>query len=128
MKTQNLRAIAALCRTLPESNFNMEFFRLEQSTTPECESIGCVIGHSTILETGTLPRNAEGIIKFKLWSESFTGIQADSREWRWCFSSAWAETDNSPLGAAKRIEYMLAGKWLPETFSGTTAKMVAMYS
>ena len=34
-------------------------------------------------------------------------IQPFSKEWDWCFSSRWADIDNTPTGAALRIEWLL---------------------
>jgi hypothetical protein len=128
MNIKNLRAIAALCRDIPQDKFDMGLYRSEDHTTPECGSAGCVLGHATRLETGELPRRWDGSIDFEEWSESFTGLQHESHSFEWCFSSDWERYDNSPLGAAKRIEWMLKGNEVPNMFNGPTAEMVAMYS
>jgi hypothetical protein len=108
----------------------MWVFRTEQRTAPECNSVGCALGHATRLETGDLPRYADGNISFVGWSEIFTGLREISPEWGWCFWGTWGEHDDTPLGAAKRIEYLLEGKPLPDLLSltGPTAEMVEMYS
>jgi hypothetical protein len=128
MNIKNLQAIADLCRTIPQEKFNMMRYRKGDCITPECNSVGCVLGHSTVLDSGTLPRHSDGNINFELWGERFTGLRDNSPESRWCFGGFWWGCDNSPIGAAKRIEYLLAGKELPDMTSAHTADMVTMYS
>jgi hypothetical protein len=128
MNTKNLKAIATLCRTLSQKDFNMRYYRMGDSSTSECGSVGCVLGHATVLDQGELPLNKNGNINFEEWGEIFTGLRMYSREWRWCFANFWAGQDNTPLGAAARIDYLLAGREVPNMFSGPTAEMVAMYS
>jgi len=128
MNTKNLRAIAKLCREIPQSKFGMAKYRqYDDQASAECGSVGCVLGHATRLETGKLPRDLGGI-RFTPWSEVFTGLDRWSREWGWCFASSWDRVDNTPTGAAARIEWMLAGNPIPEIDLMFTAEAVAMYS
>jgi hypothetical protein len=126
MNRENLQRMADYIRTIPQEKFDMSIYRSGQEETPECDSIGCVVGHCTILDSEELPmvfysKN----IDFYTWSEQFTGlIKTDSSmpewrlhgpEWMWCFDTYWAATDNTPGGAARRIEWLLKnglpGNW-----------------
>jgi hypothetical protein len=105
MNRENLGRMAAHIRTIPKEMFDMYSFRRGQSETPECDSVGCVIGHCTVLDPEPLPRDVFGHIAFVTWSYGFTGLTDD--EWGWCFSGGWSGTDNTTEGAALRIEWLL---------------------
>jgi hypothetical protein len=105
MNRENLKLMAAHIRTIPQEMFNMWWFRGGQAKTPECDSVGCVIGHCTVLDPNPRPRDGFGDIDFRGWSQGFTGLIGN--EWEWCFSSPWQYTDNTPEGAALRIEWLL---------------------
>ena len=93
-------------RTIPQGVFDMEGFREGQHITPECDSVGCVLGHCVGLDPnpdGIARWEDEGINFFK-WSANFTGLSVG---WAWCFSGKWVRTDNTPKGAALRIEWLL---------------------
>lgn len=73
---------------------------------PICGSVGCAVGHGPYA----------GIEKHKneCWSEysdRFSGLKTSCiiyvAEWDWCFNPKWADVDNTPEGAAKRINYLL---------------------
>ena len=42
-----------------------------------------------------------------LYSERIFGIEFGTDKWDWCFSGLWHKTDNTPEGAADRIEWVL---------------------
>jgi hypothetical protein len=116
MNKQNLQRMADHIRTVPDYDFNMEVFRLWGNKSRKCTTVGCVIGHCTVLvPDNTLPRFSNGYIDFCQWSEEFTGLLYDDPEWHWCFSSVWGYVnhDNTPEGAALRIEWLI-NKGLPE--------------
>jgi hypothetical protein len=121
MNRENLQRMADYIRTISAENFDMYVYRegdhLVQYSSSECKTVGCVIGHCTILDVENLPRNGDGSgsILFATWSETFTGLEACSKEWDWCFSYKWSTVDNSPEGAARRIEHML-DKGVPHNF------------
>ena len=105
MNRENLQRMADYIRTIPQAMFSMRSYRFADETTKECGSIGCVIGHCTILDTNPLPRCLDGTIDFCEWADSFTCVTND--EWLWCFAGFWAGIDNTPTGAADRIEWLL---------------------
>lgn len=108
MNIENLQKMADYVKTILPVNFTMWIYRNGQMKTTECNTIGCIIGHCTVLDDPqNLPKDYEGDIKFGLWSEKFTGLKWETKEWNWCFSSEWSKADNTPEGASKRIEYFL---------------------
>lgn len=120
MNRHNLERMAHHIRTVPQEKFSMDDFRpfticYYGWDKTECDTVGCVIGHCTILSSEPLPRTDDGIIKFKLFSELFTGLPVHGPAWCWCFSGLWENTDNTPTGAALRIEWLL-NNGLPENW------------
>ncbi len=107
MNKENLQRMADYIRTINPSNFSMEFWRNGQEQKPECDSVGCVIGHCTVLDAENIENfiQPNGKIDFDEWSNHFTGIQ--SAEWYWCFDADWYYRDNTPEGAARRIEWLI---------------------
>jgi hypothetical protein len=105
MNRENLQRMADYIRTVPKEKFSMIFYRTKGQDSRECNSIGCVIGHCTVLDPRPLPIDPFGNIEFDEWSFDFTGV--DSSEWGWCFHSDWSTRDNTPTGAADRIEWLL---------------------
>lgn len=110
MNKENLLRMADYIETIPQEQFGMGMYRMgiEVTTTQKCGTVGCVIGHCTILDT---PENFKrfkraglrGTMDFKNWSREFTGITAFSDTWNYLFSGNWEKIDNTPQGAAKRI-------------------------
>lgn len=74
-----------------------------QKAMPTCGSIGCAVGHSPY---AGLPEKAfrESWIDYSYRVFDMSAFEA---EWAWCFDSPWADVDNTPEGAGKRILYLL---------------------
>jgi len=113
MNRENLQKMADYIRTIPQDRFSMKFYRFGQHETPECDSVGCIVGHCTILDTNPLPIYRSKAINFNEWSDQFTLLYGAS--WAWCFSERWARVDNTSEGAALRIEWLLK-HGLPENW------------
>lgn len=138
----NLKKLARYLATKPKQyvHFDMTtFFGNEDRTlakyeydlleTPRCGSVACAVGHGPA--AGIFSKDPElmreilgneGALSGALsWQEYYTEclIPSDGHEhsqmWHWCFSSEWADYDNTPYGAAQRIFYMLK-YGVPETF------------
>lgn len=109
MNKKNLIKMADYIETIPQEVFDMEEYRQQKldNSEPKCKSIGCIIGHCTILDKNPLPRRSNGEIEFWEWSEEFTGICYLSDEWDYLFGCKWKNTDNTPTGAADRIRYFV---------------------
>ncbi len=109
--------MADYIRTIPQERFDMDRYRSNDRQTHECDSIGCVVGYCTILDdVNNIPKYSDGDIDFEKWSENFTGLGWWSGTWHWCFSSYWKQIDNTPTGAAQRIEWLL-NNGLPQNWS-----------
>jgi|GEM_PF-2667858 len=120
LNIKNLEEMADFIETVPSKFFNMHRFRKGGRVTPECDSVGCIIGHCTILDKRPLPQLLNGEIDFYSWAEEFTGLPRRSPAWFYLFSSNWADTDDTPTGAAKRIRFFLKNgipnDWLEQIY------------
>lgn len=118
MNRDNLQRMADYIRTIPQDMFDMSQYRKSYpATTRECNSVGCVIGHCTVLDSKELPLLVQTgkAIDFMQWSEEFTELECGEAEWEWCFGSGWVDVDNTPIGSALRIEWLL-NHGLPTTW------------
>lgn len=120
MNKENLRKMAEYIRTVPQEDFNMAYFRRENAdlVNVECNSVGCVIGHCTHLDAINVIKKyirIDRTIRFSAWAADFTGLPVYSDGFRWCFDSEWIVSDNTPEGAARRIEWLI-DKGLPENW------------
>lgn len=104
---QNLLRMADHIEKVPQEMFDMENFRIGQQVAPECDSVGCIIGHSVILAPELITRLYGGKIDFYAWCLSFTGLSLGVPRWKYLFGSAWKYSDDTPIGAAKRIRYFV---------------------
>ena len=106
MNKENLKLMADYIETVPQDKFDVERFRTGQIKYHECDSVGCVIGHCTVLDKNPLPMDCGRII-FYAWARDFAGLNPNSSEWKYLFSLHWTAVDNTPTGAAKRIRYFI---------------------
>ena len=113
MNKENLKLMADYIETIPQEKFDMNTFRTGEKVDHECGSVGCVLGHCTVLDKRPLPMYLEGDINFNAWSFDFTGLDPYSSEWDYLFASFWTYGDKTPIGAAKRIRHFLE-KGLPK--------------
>jgi len=104
MNVRNLQRMANYIRTIPQDRFSMSTYREDESNTAECNTVGCVVGHCTILDKELFNENKGD---FGIWIRHYAGFSFSSPEWDWCFDPAWSCTDNTPSGAAKRIEWLI---------------------
>lgn len=114
MNRENLKRMADYIRTVPQENFTISYYRSGSERYHKCDSVGCVIGHCTVLDDiDNIPTFQGGDIRFDEWSKIFTELVPYSGKWKWCFSTYWKQIDNTPTGAAERIEWLL-NHGLPE--------------
>jgi hypothetical protein len=114
---ENLIRMADFIETVPQDKFDMSEFRndnIQDMVEPKCNSVGCIVGHCTILDNEDLPRTYLGDIDFWEWSEKFIGTD-NLMVWSYLFHQVWHKIDNTPTGAAKRIRYYVANG-LPENW------------
>jgi hypothetical protein len=120
MKKHNLQRMVKYLRTVPQNQFDMGVWNSGVTPTVECGSVGCAIGHCL----GKISRKPiyyfdnepESGIDWGLWGMRVTGLHQWSDEWVWCFSPLWDDTDNTPQGAAARIEWLLKNGSVPKNF------------
>lgn len=94
-----------------KAKFNMGQYSESQDflyIESDCGSIGCAIGHGPY--SGIQKFNIESwgeyssrVFGISIWSDTIDA-------WDFLFGPDWVEIDNTPQGAAKRIQYFLK-KW-----------------
>jgi len=109
--------MADYIETIAQDRFDMDNFRTGEAVKHECDTVGCVIGHCTVLDENPLPMRYSGNINFSAWSFDFTGLGPLSGESAYLFASSWEAVDNTPTGAANRIRHFLE-KGLPDDWRG----------
>lgn len=109
MNETNLMKMANHIETIPQEDFNMRRFRKGGlSKKIECNTVGCAVGHCTILDTENIKKNFMDEycnVEFLYWSKVFTDLYDD--QWEYLFSYAWVNIDNTPQGTANRIRYIV---------------------
>ena len=119
MNLENLKLAYEHMKTIDPSHFDISIYRKSgERSKYTCNSIGCIIGHCTILVPyESLPiidspfRHGEiGDINFTKWSEDFFGVKSFSEEWCFVFDSEWGDSEYTKTleQALKRMEYVLA--------------------
>ncbi len=111
---RNLKRTRKHIADINGSMINMGYYRGDFFATysPECKSIGCIIGHATILDAKNVTdnfTNKKGII-FTEWSEDFFGIGRTSKLWRYLFGSYNPAIKEYHI---YRMDYILAGNKAP---------------
>lgn len=101
MNVENLKEMYNhILLNVPEERLDMWAYRLNCSwATPECNSVGCIIGHCTALANNLQDYMEEDEIegpriKFYQWSIDFLGIPTDDYHdslWNFMFSSLWSD-------------------------------------
>lgn len=113
-KTQenNLRKLIKYLRGSLKAKFEMAVFSEFGNGKNEtnCGSVGCVVGQGPY--AGVRKRKKES---WSEYSERKFGLPIESAEWDWCFSATWHRANNTPTGAAARIERLLT-KGLPRNW------------
>ncbi len=69
-----------------------------------CDTIACALGHG-------IAAGIKNKLGYESWwaygDEYFIDSDKEKSKWEWCFDSGWAERDNTPQGAGKRIKWLL---------------------
>lgn len=92
----------------------------------ECGAVACALGHGPA--AGIIP---EEHISWYTYSTKYFGtvFGETAGGYRWCFDRDWAEVDNTPKGAGKRIAFMLEkGLGVISDGFGRGGWSVSMYS
>jgi hypothetical protein len=131
---ENLLKLARYLWDLPEdyTHFDMEYYFAQGNSTANgvlsayndgyegCGTVACALGHGPAAGIG----NGDDLdgLTWDRYSKVFFGARVYEPVWEWCFESRWAEEDNTPRGAAKRIFYMLENG-VPKTFEPSATKL-----
>lgn len=115
----NLKKLADFIRTVPQEKFSMFAYRGDEDEfTHECNTIGCALGYAPQVLYDNLqdvPKYPDSRIRFEKISDEKLGIISFSYAFAWMFSLRWTGVDNTPTGAADRIEWFLnhglPGNW-----------------
>lgn len=128
MKIRNFkRAFNHVLLNVQEDSFDMMYYRketkgssifgnfIDDKVTQECGSVGCIIGHCSILDT---PENFYSFNYFSDWSEYFFGIEEGTTLWDFCFSGDWgADTKtNNKTQSLLRLQYVIENEDYPDDY------------
>ena len=112
MNRENLQKLADGLRGPLVVEFDMGLFfsgdlaERDVTVVSGCGTAACALGHATYL----VEPKALGE-PFISYSRRVFGVEHAAAEignaWDWLFSPDWDETDNTPVGAADRIEWLL---------------------
>ncbi len=89
-----------------------------------CGSVGCAVGHGPY--AGLRKYSREEWVAYGDRVFGLTHKIELTRAWLWCFAPEWESYDNTPKGAAERIEYAL-DKGLPAGFVEPRSWWVPIY-
>lgn len=109
MNRTNLKKLAKHLKKVPQHKFTMSDFRTENDYFQnECKTAACAAGYIPEIAPDFVIRFFDSKrIDFGETAVSFTGINISDRAWDWLFRGDWSESDNTPTGAALRIEWLL---------------------
>ena len=116
MNIENLQKLSKYLRTVDPAKFNMNKFAtapvsllsaigLRKSvidTMTDCGTAGCAVGHAP--DAGIPKYSTESWVAY---SCRVFDIAKYDTEWIWMFDEIWTCVDNTPHGAADRIDYLL---------------------
>ena len=117
MNIKNLELLADYLEKLPSDYdkfemrdwFNDGHFDLFPDDVVEdyndCGFAACAVGHCVFVDGLPKPNKNESWGRYAV---RIFDIELGGEHFDWCFSSHWFDFDNTPLGAAKRIRYLIA--------------------
>jgi len=130
---KNLKQLADYLLSLPKDykSFDMQQFvetqgsetdiekrLIEGETVPQCGAVACAMGHSTDAGLSVSSYMDGESIDWRQTGIDLYGVDSvrTGEAWDWAFSSDWADLDNTPQGAGKRILYLLSEHYAGEEF------------
>lgn len=124
---RNLRKLSDYLKSLPADyqRFSMaSYYELDVDSVEyrsynyvrkvECGSVACAVGHGP--SAGVI---ISGMYKYMMsWTEyARQAFGAESNQvWQWLFSDKWAETDDTIIGTANRIDWTLEHDVIPADY------------
>ena len=112
VKIKELKKWRDYIDTLPDELIDMRRWRLGRSDTPECDSIGCIVGHCTALyDANSLPWSGD-VVRFSEVAEFKLGIHVDDYLWDFLFSWSWSKNTRAENGSQRafaldRMDYVI---------------------
>ncbi len=129
MEKINLKNLKRTREHIAEVNgsmIRMNHYREGPYYNPKCDSIGCIIGHATILDAKNVKDNFTYYngIDFTLWSKDFFGIDRNSYLWNYLFGQEHPGIKDYHL---HRMDYILAGNKAPNILDKVLYSYVLLY-
>jgi hypothetical protein len=130
MNKTNIYNAIQYMKTVDPKWFDMASYRDGEETTHQCKSVGCIIGHCTILDPN--PLSVHGYsddIDFSTWASEFFDLNVCTALWDFIFSSYWAEYSKSKSlkQAIRRLKYVYKHGNVPEGWNGDFEKTTLLY-
>jgi hypothetical protein len=95
-------------KNIKQEMFDMDQFRDGGSFEPQCDAVGCMVGHLTAIDSVNVIENYRGnYIYFQRWSKDYFELTLD--EWRYLFAGEWTIVDNTLEGAIERMRRLANG-------------------
>ena len=97
-----------------EKNINPEIFdmgdyRTGQTIKPECDSVGCMVGHLTAIDVENVMDNYIDCYRINFYEWSMDYFEVDLLQWKYLFDAWWAHEDNTLEGAIARMRRLANG-------------------
>ena len=116
MNKTNLLKLAEKLEAVSAEQFKMSVFRgnnngparawnmMLNNSDVECGTTACALGWAPTIEGLEASNEDSGWLSY---CERVFDIESISNEWDFLFSGQWMYTDNTPLGASRRIRYLI---------------------
>lgn len=128
MKKKNLLKLANyLENNVTQEMFDMKLYRMDSkgnsviyTSKAECGTVGCALGYGPFVigletkEEDFIRGSNYHYLAFYYYCKRVFNLDSDinSERWEFLFGSDWVNHDNTPLGAAARIRYLVEGNSL----------------
>lgn len=115
---QNLQTLATYLAYEPTG----PRFDMGTCYSAECDTVACAMGYGPVAGMPKKINEAWAAYEHRVFHNNETVYE-------WCFAFGWERIDNTRLGAAKRIQYLLdQGGDVPEVDGNYDATHVALYA
>lgn len=114
---ENLRKLSTFLKTVPQEKFDMEWFRIDGEgscnfiSRHNCGTSGCALGWAPLVpgledvrEDYYSTLNTPAVLKFYRYCKRVFNLDNNNEIWLYLFSDSWTNFDNTPIGAANRID------------------------
>lgn len=115
MNVENILKMEQFMKSVPDKNFDIGLFRTDDNSKPECNSIGCWLGHCTALDPVTVMErfySKDTGIMYDTWGAHYMGVAKYSNVSQFITSPFWDVIDNTVEGARKRAIWITENEGL----------------